>query len=119
MTPDELLAKLEPLRRQMERPAWLPVIAYGDGPPEATRFGGRPLVAAGEPPPRCRRCDRRKRLLFQLNLAEMPAEFDHPHDGLIRVMICTADTCCEPRVEYLPRTAVTEGQRPRRCRRSI
>ena len=83
-----LRARLGPLRRR----AWAPVLGEGSG---TSRFGGRPVLAAGEPWPRCGSCAARMALVVQLDLATVPDEVQARlgSQGWFQFFYCASDDC--------------------------
>jgi uncharacterized protein YwqG len=94
MTKDEVVKALEPWRAKHRRPAWDPVVAEGDGPRDASKFGGIPWVGPEAPWPDCTSCDAPMPLLVQLDLAKLPAELAGRFGtGLLQLFYCTRDDC--------------------------
>lgn len=92
MTADEVLAALAPWIAKHERPAWKPVTEEGDGPPSASKFGGLPLLAAGESWPTCGGCAEPLELFLQLDLDALPEELGNRFgSGVMQLFYCTGD----------------------------
>ncbi|HEU4561065.1 MAG TPA: DUF1963 domain-containing protein [Longimicrobium sp.] len=63
-----VLAKVKHARR----PAYLPLVRDGDGPPGASKFSGVPWLAPGEAWPPCANCGLPMQLFLQLAADELP-----------------------------------------------
>lgn len=76
------------------RTAWLPKTEDGEGPPGASRVGGRPFLMVGESWPLCGQCGKPLFLVVQLRTSELPAEVVKlTGEGLIQSFYCLSE--CE------------------------
>lgn len=82
-------------RKKHTRAAWKPIVA--DVPHSNSWFGGSPSPATCNIWPVCRQCGKPMRFLFQIDLSELPKEFDAPiRKGLLQLFYCsTDDGSCE------------------------
>ncbi|HEX7240286.1 MAG TPA: DUF1963 domain-containing protein [Longimicrobiaceae bacterium] len=90
----EITARLAEHRR----PAYVPVVEDGDGPPGASGFSGTPSLLPGEPWPACGNCGRPMQLFVQLAGRDLPpAARDRIGPGeLLQLFYCTSeDPPCE------------------------
>lgn len=89
----EILADIKPF----VRPTWKPVTSNVDGSLSASKFSGRPWLAAEESWPECQNCGNPMQFFVQLNLDGLPeplaGEFG---SGLLQMFYCTnQDPACE------------------------
>jgi uncharacterized protein YwqG len=86
---EEILAQLQRWRKWVERPAWVPRVAEGDGG-EPSKLGGLPWLSADERWPHCGRCASPMHFFLQLDLARLPSELEGRYgDGLLQLFHCT------------------------------
>ncbi len=87
------LVKLLPL----ERSAWTPITVEGDGPLVASKFSGRPWLAADETWPTCTNCGEPMQFFLQLNLDHFPGSLQGKHgSGLLQLFYCiNKESSCE------------------------
>ncbi|CAD5989492.1 Galectin-9 [Planktothrix tepida] len=80
------------------RPAWKPVVTQGDGTLLASKFCGRPWLAAEEPWPTCPCCSKPMQLFLQLNLGELPEPVREEFGtGLLQLFHCIG---CNSEADY-------------------
>lgn len=80
-------AALKPFRRS----TWIPMTTEGDGDQLASKFAGKPWLAADESWPMCPHCQTAMPLFVQLNLNTLPAELsDRFGPGLLQLFYCTS-----------------------------
>ncbi len=88
------------------RTAYIPTVEERDGELGATKFGGRPWLAADEEWPLCENCGGRLQLFLQLDLGSIPkpAQEQFGSEGLLQLFYCTnSDPLCEVDCEaYFP-----------------
>lgn len=88
------------------RTAWVPRTEESDGELGASKFCGRPWLAADEAWPPCPNCDRPLQLFLQLDLTELPAGAQEVcgDEGLLQLFYCvSSNPMCELDCEaYLP-----------------
>ncbi|MEX2682073.1 MAG: DUF1963 domain-containing protein [Candidatus Sigynarchaeota archaeon] len=94
------VARIESLKTAVEglqRPAWVPVVSSGDGPPACSKFSGIPFLQEGEAWPVCTNCGRPMQLFLQLDLAGIPLEMQAATGfGILQLFYCVnRDPFCE------------------------
>jgi uncharacterized protein YwqG len=96
-TVDDVLARLGRHRRR----AWLPRTEAGPTSLDGSKFGGLPLLAAGETWPECGNCRKPMQLFLQLDGGALPADAGLPLGGrLVQLFYCTtAKPHCESACE--------------------
>jgi uncharacterized protein YwqG len=94
MDEQEFIRRLQPWFERHRRPAWRPTVREGDGPPEASKFSGTPLLEAGETWPACAACHSPMPLFLQLNLDDLPEELGHCFgEGWLQLFYCANYKC--------------------------
>ncbi|MGL6074387.1 MAG: DUF1963 domain-containing protein [Fimbriiglobus sp.] len=112
MRTDEVVQHLEPWLVKQRRPAWKPVVEEEDGPPTASKFCGTPWTGPGAPWPGCGDCLQPMQLFLQLDLADLPAELDHPFGvGLLQLFYCIRRDECYGMNGFLPFVSTTSRVR--------
>lgn len=75
------------------RTSWRPQVAERDGAPDASRFGGHPWLAPGEPWPTCTGCGKPLTPFVQFDLGSLPGGPDRHGQGLLQLFYCIGDNC--------------------------
>jgi hypothetical protein len=75
------------------RTSWRPQVAEREGAPDASRFGGHPCLAPGEPWPACTGCGKPLTPFIQLALASLPGGPERRGQELLQLFYCVADNC--------------------------
>ncbi|MCR8633530.1 YwqG family protein [Paenibacillus radicis (ex Xue et al. 2023)] len=93
--------------KQVEKKAWIPETTEGDGSNLASKFSGIPFLSKNESYPICQNCNKPMQLFVQLNLSELPQEFQTSvgiNKGLLQMFYCLSDDpICEVECEaYFP-----------------
>jgi predicted DNA-binding WGR domain protein/uncharacterized protein YwqG len=79
---------------QFVRLAWQPIVTEGDSSLLASKFSGRPWLAADESWLTCPCCSQPMLLFVQLNLSELPEPIRQEYGvGLLQVFHCVAEDC--------------------------
>lgn len=118
MTPEEIVAKLEPWLARQRRTAWRPVVEDGDGPATGSKFCGTPWIGPDAPWPECGLCKKPLTLLLQLDLGNLPDELGQRFGiGLLQLFYCTRKDCqgdggWEPFADDLSRVRVVQPNGP-------
>ncbi|MEM8931053.1 MAG: DUF1963 domain-containing protein [Acidobacteriota bacterium] len=91
MSPKEIRDAFEPWRQAHARPAWK--LLSEPGATSRSWFGGLPLAVDDDDSwPICESCGLPMRLMLQLDLAELPEDFDAiRRDGVLQVFYCSLD----------------------------
>ena len=95
MNAAEIRQALKGWREKFRRTAWIPVTESADGGSDSQQgnswFGGRPRVTEGDWPS-CTECSKPMTFFVQLDLSELPAEYDLPvKSGLLQLFYCDSD----------------------------
>jgi uncharacterized protein YwqG len=93
--------------KQVERKAWIPETAAGDGSNVASKFSGTPYLSDNESYPICQNCSKPMQLFVQLNLSELPQAFQASvgiNKGILQMFYCLSEEpLCEVECEaYFP-----------------
>lgn len=91
--------------KPFSRTAWKPVTSDVDGSVSASKFSGRPWLAAEESWPECQNCGSPMQFFLQLNLDDLPEQIGGEFGaGLLQMFYCTnSDPMCEVDCEaYFP-----------------
>ena len=78
--------------RGFQRKAWIPRTKNKDGTLTTSKFSGKPYLAEKEKWPRCKSCKQPLQLFLQLNINELPVEFQkmaNLQTGLLQLFYCT------------------------------
>lgn len=91
---DPFQKRVEDVARRLRRDALVPETEPGDGPPDASRFGGLPWLLAGEDTVDCGRCHAPMPLVLQLRRDDVPAPWQRLFAAdLIQFFLC--DSACQ------------------------
>jgi len=103
---DPAIADLLDALEGVTRTAWKPVTLDGDGPADASKFGGIAAVVAGESWPACGRCGEPMQLFVQLSSSALPVA--PPFAGLLQLFYCTSgcEEACDAWAPHAPSTSV-------------
>lgn len=87
---DDIRLLFSPWRERHGRPAWKPRVG-GAAAPFSSRFGGSPILAAGEAWPACGSCGDPMQFFLQLALTHCPTSFGAREGGLLQMFYCSRD----------------------------
>jgi hypothetical protein len=85
-------AEVATMVNALRRTAWVPFVEEQPGRLAISRFGGAPVLRAGEDWPTCAKCQSALTLFLQLDLTEIPSEMQPviAAEGILQVFVCVA-----------------------------